>query len=1029
MLVIILLSFGCTSNEWENPEVFNINKTQPHAWFVPYQNEQQALLGEIEKSDRVMLLNGTWKFKFLLHPSESDPDFVNTTFDDNKWKTIDVPSNWQLKGYGTPIYTNVTHPFKADPPEIPADTNETGLYRKRLDLPEEWDKKEIFIHFAGVQSAFSLWINGEKAGYSQGSMTPAEFNITPFIKPGKNLIAAKVIRWSDGSYLEDQDFWRLSGIYRDVYLFARPALHIHDLSIQTDLDETYTNAKLNIAIDLVNHGAAVDKGSRIVYKLYDAGGNLIDMDDQTINKTNSNNGGFSISFMRSIENPLKWTAETPNLYTISVELYKDGNVLEALASKIGFREVEIKNGQVLVNGEAVYFKGVNRHEFEPDNGRAIREASMFQDIKLMKQHNINAVRTAHYPNQTRWYELCNEYGLYVMDEANIESHQLWREDRSPANNSDWKAAFIARGRAMVERDKNHPSIIFWSLGNEAGLGENFFDMADTIRKLDPTRPIHYEGHEQSKTREISHFDIISTMYPSLELLNEFYAKDTLRPMIICEYAHAMGNSIGNFWKYWDLFEANRRMQGAFIWDWVDQGLTKTTPGGVPYFAYGGDFGDYPNNANFCINGLVSPDRTIQPELLEVKKIHQFIKFIPQDLNEGKISIKNTYSFVSSDFLYFTYQIKENGNVKEQGFLDVPVLKPGEETHITIKEIQKYLTSDNEIHLDVSAHLSKKMPWAEKDTEMAFEQFTVKEGRFFDKQRETSSASILEIKEDEGFIEVVGLDFNVTINKNSGFISEYSVANKQLINVGPKNNFWRAPTDNDEGRGEISFAHRWREAGLNETHYQINRFNVTNMNDTEVQIRITGNIQSDTGNIAHDRNYIIRADGSIWVKNHYKVSSDFPPLPKVGNLYHLPVTMTNVTWYGRGAHESYQDRKHSARIGLYSGSVAEQYYPYVYPQENGNKVEVRWLKVEDQQNNGFYVVADSLLNFSIHNYTLQNLTEATHTYIVKNADFVTLNVDLEQMGVGGDDSWSPRVHPEFQLTDSLYSYSYSIIPIK
>ena len=1023
-IAISLVIAGCKQKDWENPAIFSVNKEGPRASFIPFQDEPASLSKDIDKSNRILNLNGEWKFQFSWNPASVPDGFFFVGYDDTNWDNLEVPSNWQVKGYGTPIYTNVTHPFEANPPLVPADTNETGCYRRYFEVPGGWDNKEIFIHFAGVQSAFYLWINGQEVGYSHGSMTPAEFNITNYLNEGRNLVAAQVIRWSDGSYLEDQDFWRLSGIYRDVYLIARTPVSIDDFNVVTDLDEGYTDARLHVKVDLKKFVQTRFAGE-VLLKLYCPAGEIIFENAKNV-EISGNINFFSIDFDQEVINPLKWTAETPTLYNLSVSLLQNGKVLEATSQRIGFREVEIKNGQLLVNGKAVYFKGVNRHETEPERGRAITEESMIHDILLMKQNNINAVRTAHYPNQVRWYDLCDEYGLYVMDEANIESHQLWRENRSPAKDPDWLEAFIARGRSMTERDKNHPSIIFWSLGNEAGLGENFFALADTIRKLDPTRPIHYEGHYDSKKRELSHFDIISTMYPSVEMLQEFYSMDTTRPMIICEYAHAMGNSTGNFWKYWELFESNRRMQGGFIWDWVDQGLTKTAPSGEKYFAYGGDFGDRPNNANFCINGLVSPDRTPHPGLAEVKKIHQFIRFEPADIENGKIKIRNNYDFLTTSFLSFTYLYKEDGKLLSEGEIALPELQPGEEMVIEIPDYPRK-TVGNEIFLDVFMKTKRESSWAPEGHVLAYEQFKLYSNPKADYRLQMQEGKSLQTLQSEIEYVIRGENFESVLNKNSGLLSKYEVNNKNFIELGPKSNFWRAPTDNDQGRGEISFAYQWRKAGLHNLSYQLDSIIPLNIKDKQAEFRVLGKLVSAAGEIIHRRDYTFYGNGAIQINEFYRLMGEFPPLPKVGNLFHLPLSFTNIEWYGRGPWENYQDRYSSALVGYYEGKVRSQYFPYVYPQENGNKTGVRWFSVKDDEGNGFRVVGDTLLNFSIHHYTLENLTNATHTYEIEDGAYITLNVDLAQMGVGGDDSWSPRVHPEFQLKDSVYTYSYTIYP--
>ncbi|MBN2000189.1 beta-galactosidase, partial [candidate division KSB1 bacterium] len=522
-------------NDWENPQVIGKNKLPAHVFFIPHQDEESALSFDPQRSDCYQSLNGNWKFHFYAKPADVPEDFFEPNFPDNDWDHIEVPSNWQIKGYGKPIYTNVRHPFEANPPFIPQNNNETGAYRQKFQVPQDWRKKNIILHFAGVQSAFYLWVNGKKVGYSQGSMTPAEFDISRYVRRGDNLLAVQVLRWSDGSYLEDQDFWRLSGIYRDVFLYALPKIAIQDYKVETQFDKEYKNAQLSV--DIRTNSGKKPTG-QIIVSLYDKEGKQIFSKQEVVAE--------KVFIRTDVQNPLKWSAETPNLYVLTLQLLdKNGNVEQSIAEKIGFRQVEIVNGQLLVNGAVVMIKGTNRHEIEPERGRAITEASMIKDIKLMKQNNINAVRTSHYPNQTRWYDLCDEYGLYVMDEANIESHELWANKKIYLDDKpEWQDAFVDRGVSVVQRDKNHPCVIFWSLGNETGYGKAFDAMYKTMKELDPTRPIHYESRTPAYIHGLSKYDIISTMYPTLQAILELMEEDPSRPVILCEYAHAMGNSTG-----------------------------------------------------------------------------------------------------------------------------------------------------------------------------------------------------------------------------------------------------------------------------------------------------------------------------------------------------------------------------------------------------------------------------------------------------------------------------------------------------
>ncbi|NJK84726.1 MAG: hypothetical protein HC906_00825 [Bacteroidales bacterium] len=570
---LVLLISGCKTYEWESPKIVEINREAVHNTFVPYKNASSALSFRPEESDYYLSLNGNWRFLFLTNPVKNNPEFFRLEFDDKLWDTIEVPSNWQVKGYGTPVYTNINHPFKADPPSIPHENNETGLYRKQFDVPQNWGSKRVYIHFAGVQSAFYVWLNGELVGYSEGSMTPAEFDITDFLNKDENILALKVLNWSDGSYLEGQDFWKIAGIFRDVYLYAEPELAIRDYHIITDFDENYKNAFLSVNVKVKNNARSDSKPNTMLLSVLDEENKEILKRKTTISGIHS---GKTVDFLfgDSILAPNQWSDEIPYLYKVVLSLVDEKNdTTEVVASKFGFREVEIKNAQILLNGKPVYFKGVNRHEIMPDRGRAITKEVMLKDVLIMKQHNINAVRTSHYPNHPHWYELCDEYGILVFDEANIESHELWANYKYyVGEKSEWENALVDRGMSMVERDKNHPCIIAWSLGNETGTGRNFDILADKIREKDPTRPIHYESQNPAYEKVPAKYDIGSAMYPSPHpnLYTERYDMvelayvDSTRPVVICEYAHAMGNSLGNFYKFWETFEKYPNLQGGFI---------------------------------------------------------------------------------------------------------------------------------------------------------------------------------------------------------------------------------------------------------------------------------------------------------------------------------------------------------------------------------------------------------------------------------------------------------------------------------
>jgi beta-galactosidase len=645
---LILLSPGggvAEVNDWENPEMIGRNNEPAHCTLVPYADTRSALTGTPETSPYYKLLSGKWKFHWVKNFAGVPKDFHKVDYDVSDWKHIPVPSMWQLQGYGIPRYLNTRYAFKADPPHVPTDYNPIGLYRTEFTVPADWERRQVFLHFEGVDSAFYLWINGQEVGYSQGSMTPAEFRITPYLRPGENILAAQVIRWSDGSYLECQDMWRLSGIFRDVYLFSTPTVHLRDFFVRSYLDGQNRDAVLSVVAMLHNYSHKPAGAHSVDVTLLDGKGNPVGksplMSDRIASISGSSDG--TIEIRMNVSNPLKWSAEAPNLYVVMLEL-KDatGKIIEVERCNFGFRKVELTNGQLQVNGRSILIKGVNRHEFDPDRGRAVTYERMVQDIELLKRNNINAVRTSHYPDNPKWYDLCDRYGIYLIDEANIESHGIGYDPaKTLGNKPEWQLAHMDRTISMVERDKNHPSIIIWSLGNEAGDGINFEATSAWIHQRDPSRPVHYERAMDYRNHTARpHTDIVCPMYAGIGWLQQYAKTGQDRPLILCEYAHAMGNSVGNLQDYWDTIEAYAHLQGGFIWDWVDQGLRKSakrTPDGAEsadYWAYGGDFGDQPTDGNFCCNGIVQPDRKPNPSLYEVKKVYQYIKVHPVDATAG-----------------------------------------------------------------------------------------------------------------------------------------------------------------------------------------------------------------------------------------------------------------------------------------------------------------------------------------------------------------------------------------------------------
>ncbi|RPH94450.1 MAG: DUF4981 domain-containing protein, partial [Calditrichaeota bacterium] len=899
--------------------------------------------------------------------------------------------------------------------------NETGLYRRSFTIPDSWKGKQVFLHFDGVQSAFYLWVNGQFTGYSEDSMLPSEFNITPFLQPGENLLAVKVIRHSDGSYLEDQDFWRLSGIYRDVYLVARPNVYLSDLTVTTNLDENYQDAELEIAFKVCNQTNQAVVNHQLSLTIQGLAAESIKIPQLPPQQKTI------VKFHRAVSSPRLWSAEVPNLYDLMVSLKDNNNqVLEATGLKIGFREVEQKNGQILVNGKAVYFKGVNRHEMQPDRGQAITEATMIRDLTIMKRNNINAVRTSHYPNQPRWYELCDQYGIYLIDEANVESHELWAVRRIYLDEKpEWEQAFVTRGTNLVQRDKNYPSVIMWSMGNETGFGKHFDTMYAEMKKIDSTRPIHYESRTPAYIDALSKYDVISTMYPTLGQLIRLIEEDTTRPMIICEYAHSMGNSTGNLRKYWDLFESHPRMQGAFIWDFVDQGLYKKTADGRRFFAYGGDYGDKPNDLNFCCNGIVNPDRTPQPGIEEVKKVFQYVKFKAIDLYAGVIAVENRYDFQNLQFAELKWSLETPGQVIKSGVVPRLAIPPHESRLFNLGGMREALEPGRVYVLNLDLVLGENALWADKGFQIAGEQFVFPHKERCDQKR--PNVQPLTTKQVRNQIQFSGEQWQAAFDKESGVFTSLNLKGKELLERGAVVNLWRAPTDNDDGGGNASFGTQWRRNGLDRLKWMVQNVQLVPGRESS-QLKVKGSLTAKSGDIPVTAHYTINGNGEIDVEYALQIPEAIKTVPRVGSEWLLKKEFDQVQWIGRGPHENYCDRKESARLGVYSQSVKDLYFPYVKPQENGNRCDVSWLTVTNQEKIGLQVTGEPLFEFSTTFYTLQNLTAGKHITDIVDAPYTTLNIDYRQAGLGGDDSWNPRTHPEYQLSDRFYRFSYRIKPI-
>jgi beta-galactosidase len=1024
--------------DWENPEMFNQNRENPHATLISFPDEQSALEAIKENSPDYLSLDGIWKFNWVKSPDQRPFWFFMDDYDTRDWNDIEVPSNWQMKGYDVPIYVNIPYPYKKNPPFIEHDWNPVGSYKRNFKVPSDWKNMEIFLHFGAVSSAFYVWVNEQLVGYSEDSKVPAEFNITKYLRGGNNSVAVEVYRWCDGSYLEDQDFWRLSGIQRTVFLHARPQTFINDFFAIGDLDNNYNDGLLKLNVSLKG-----SPGEFVVEASLFDGEQKIFSESKDVKLTE---GITAVDFSKAFPSIKKWSAETPDLYSLVISLKSmNGTVSECVSSKIGFRKVEIVNSQLLVNGVAIHIKGTNMHEHNEITGHVIDEATILKDIRMMKSNNINAVRTSHYPQQELWYEMCDKYGLYLIDEADIESHGVgYNKDITLADKPEWAAAHLDRMQRMVERDKNHPSVIIWSMGNEAGDGHNFLSGYQWIKGRDITRPVQYERAEKNTNAPERHTDIWCPMYAKIEEIEE-YAKDEKndRPLILCEYAHAMGNSTGNLQDYWDVIEKYPKLQGGFIWDWVDQGILKISENGEKYWTYGGDYGEegIPSDGNFCLNGLVWPDRTPHPGLTEVKKVYQYVGFEAVNLNNGLIKLKNKYDFTNLSEFNFEWEVVSDGNAIQSGKLTFPDFKPGTETLVSIPINKIDPAPGTEYFLNIRVLRSDEWNYVPEDHVYASAQFKLPaEGKPIPAKRD--DLAILQTKTIDKKLEVNGSDLKLVFDLGKGRLESYVFKGKELIKKGPEPDFWRSPTDNDYGYNMDKKLGMWKKAGEKTI---VTKANISQPELDKVVVVFNYDIPGTDGEkiAGYAISYTIFGSADVVIKNQFsKISDKIPEIPRMGMQMQLPEEFMNLKWLGRGPHENYVDRKTSADVGLYESTVSDQYVPYIRPQENGYKTDTRWLTLTDENGTGILVTGYPLFCFgalnNIHDdfespgklskYRKDAKSANTHTVDIKPRDLVNLNIDMAQMGVGGDDSWGAPIHTEYRLLDKKYEYSFRIRPI-
>ena len=1035
---------------WLDPKVNSENEKPDVADYFAYESFESARKGDKGLSSRFMSIEGDWKFNFVRNAYDKPENFFEESYDDSKWADFPVPGLFEMNGYGDKIYTNVTYPwnneYPINPPMVGERDNYVGSYRQSFTVPADWKGERVYIHVGSATSNLWVWVNGKYVGYSEDSKMEAEFDITDYVRFGdKNLIAMQIMRWCDGSYIEDQDFWRFTGIAREVYLYARPESHLDDYSVVTDLDEKYMNATLQFDATL----GGTD-GKVLELQLKDASGKEVWSGKQTVE-----NGAASATVQ--VKNPYKWTAETPYLYTLYITLQEnDGKVIEVVPQKVGFRKVEIRDRQLLVNGQPILIKGADRHEMDPYGGYVVPLERMVQDIQIMKQMNINAVRTSHYPDDPRWYDLCDEYGIYLVAEANLEGHGMMYGSSPLARNPEYEQAHLERNKSNVITYKNHPSIIVWSMGNEDGDGQNFVTCYKWIKEYDKTRPVQYEG----ATGSPDHCDIHCPMYADYGAMERHERGNDPRPMIECEYAHAMGNSEGGFKEYWDIIRANRSVQGGFIWDFVDQAVFGKNADGKEIFMYGGDEGRYPtSDQNFNCNGLIAPDRRWNPHAYEVQYFYQNIWVTPVDLNKGVLEVYNENFYTDLSAYYMEYAVLADGAEVSRGQIKLPKIAAQQRVKVTSSDMAKAIKkapAGKEILVDVEFRLKEAAPLLEKDFTVARNQFEVTGYEFPQMMAEGASENGgVKIDEAVAYVKLEAAGVVYTFNKNTGWIDYIDIDGRQVTQNGSqlKSDFWRAPTDNDYGANQHTRMQAWRNPGLRRTAFECK------VEDGLGKVKATYEIEqlyasleleyilTPAGELHVTQNMITRPEEAAQAmqaaaqaqqrqgqRGGQRGQRSMPDLFKFGMTMNLAKEFDQVEFYGRGPVENYSDRNSSQFLGVYKSSVADQYFPYIRPQENGNKTDVRWWRVTNADGMGLEFHSDAPLSMSSLNYTTADLDEGPNKHNVHAGDltprpYTVVHIDKVQYGLACVNSWGAQPLEQYKLHYGDYSYSFVIKPLR